>query len=80
MALNLTKIKCSYLIPIKEREGEGSHTIKTIEIRDQVLPQIRKIKIGIYLKSNGIGVRNTTIMPVAVEVQTKGSMKLQLLM
>ena len=30
--------------------------------------------------SNATGARNTIIMPVAVEVNTKGSMKLQLLM
>ena len=80
MALNMRKIKHSYLMPRKAREGEGSHTITSIKIRDQVLPQIRRIKRRIFLRSNATGSGNTVIMLVAVEVHTKGSMKLQLLM
>ena len=80
MALNLRRIKRSYLMPRKAREGEGSRTFTSIQTRDQVLPQIRRNKIRIYLRSNAIGARNTVIMPVAVEIPTKGSMKLQLLM
>ena len=68
MALNLRKIKHSYLMPRKAREGEGSRTITSIKIRDQVLPQIKRNKRKIYLRSNATGVRNTVIMPVAVEV------------
>ena len=81
MVLNMRKIKHSYLIPRKEREGEGNHTFTSIKIRDQVLLQIRRNKrIRIYLIYSAIGARNTIIMPVAVEVQIKGSMELQLLM
>ena len=76
MVLNLRKIKCSYLMPRKEREGEGSCTFISIKTRDQVLPQIRRNKRRIYLRSNATGARNMVIMPVAVEVITKGSMKL----
>ena len=80
MALNLRKTKRSHLMPRKEREGEGNNKITSINIRDQVLPRIRRIKRKIYLKSNATDARNMAIMPVAVEVQSKGSMKLQLLM
>ena len=80
MALSLRKIKRLYLMPRKEREGEGSPLITSTKIRDQVLPQIRRNKRRIYLRSNATGARNTVSMPVAVEVLTKGSMKLQLLM
>ena len=81
MVLNLRRIKCSYLMPRKAREGEGSPSITSIKIRDQVLPQIRKNKRRrTYLGYNAIGARNTVIMPVAAKVQSKGSMKLQLLM
>ena len=80
MVLNLRKIKRSYHIPRKAREGEGSCTFTSIKTRDQVLPQIKRNKRRIYLKSNATGARNTVIMPVAVEVHTKGSVKLQLLM
>ena len=80
MALNLRKIKRSYLMPRKAREGEGSRTFTSIKIRDQVLPQIKKNIRRIYLKPNAIDARNTAIMPITVKVQSKGSMKLQLLM
>ena len=80
MVLNLRKFKRSYLIPRKAREGEGSRTSTSIKIRDQVLPQIKRNKRRIYLRSNATGARNTIIMPIAVEVLRKGSMKLQLLM
>ena len=76
MVLNLRKIKFSYLMPRKEREGEGSHTLTRIKTRDQILPQIRRNKRRIYLISNATGARNTVIMSVAIEVLTKGSMKL----
>ena len=80
MVLNLRKIKRSYHIPRKEREGEGSRAFTSIKIRYQALPQIIRNKRRIYLRSNATGARNTVILPVAVEVLTKGSMKLQLLM
>ena len=80
MALKLRKIKRSYPIPIKAKEGEGSCTFASINIRDQFLPQIKRNIRRIYLRSNATDARNTTIMPVAVEVRLKGSMKLQLLM
>ena len=80
MALNLRKTKRSHLMPRKEREGEGSHTITSMKKRDQVLPKIKRIKRRIYLRSNAIGARNTVIMLVAIEVHTKVSMELQLLM
>ena len=80
MALNPRKIKRSYLMPRKTREGEGSRTITSTKIRDQVLPQIRRNKRRTYLRYNATGARNTVIMPVAVEVQSKGNMKLQPLM
>ena len=81
MAHNLNRIKRSYLTPRKAREGEGSPLIISTKIRDQVLPQIRRNKRRrIYLIYNATGARNIVIMPVAVEVQSKGSMKLQLLM
>ena len=60
--------------------GRGSHTFTSIKIRDQVLPQIRRNKRRIYLSSNATGARNTVIIPVAIEVLIKGSMKVQLLM
>ena len=44
MVLNLRRIKLSYLIPRKAREGEGSPSITSIKIRDQVLPQIKRNK------------------------------------
>ena len=81
MALNLRKIKRSYLMPRKERELEGIPSITKTKIRDQVLPQIKRNKRRrIYLRYNATGARNTVIMLVAIEVPTKGSMKLQLLM
>ena len=81
MALNLRKMKSSYLMPRKAREGEGIPSITSIKIRDQVLPQIRRNKRRrTYLIYSATGVRNTVIMPVVVEVQSKGGMKLQLLM
>ena len=80
MALNLRKIKRSYLMPRKAREGEGIRTITSIKIRDQVLPQIKRNKRRIYLRSNATGARNTVIIPVVVEAHTKGRMKLQPLM
>ena len=81
MAPNLRRIKHSYLMPRKERQEKGIPSITSIKIRDQVLPQIRRNKrIRIYLRYGAIGARNTVIMPVAVKVQSKGSMKLQLLM
>ena len=81
IVLNLRRIKRSYLMPRKAREGEGSPSITSIKIRDQVLPQIRINKrIRIYLRYSATSARNTVIMPVAVEVQSKGSMKLHLLM
>ena len=81
MALNLRKIKRSYLMPRKAREGEGSPSITSIKRIDQDLPQIRRNKrIKTYLGYNATGARNTVIMPVVVEVQSKGSMNLQLLM
>ena len=80
MAPNLRRINRSYLMPRKAREGEGSPSITSTKIRDQVIPQIRRNKIRIYLRSNAIGARNTVIMPIVVKVPTKGSMKLQLLM
>ena len=81
MVLNLRRTKRSYLMPRKEREGEGSPSITSTKIRDQFPPQIRRNKRRrIYLKYNAIGARNTVIMLVAVEVQSKESMKLQLLM
>ena len=80
MALNLRKIKRSYLMPRKAREREGSHKFTSIKIIDQVLLQMRRNKRRIYLKSNATGAKNTVIMLVAIEVLTKGSMKLQLLM
>ena len=67
-----------YLMPRKAREGEGIPSITSAKIRDQVLPQIKRNKRRIYLRSNATGARNTVIMPVAVEVPTKGSVKLQL--
>ena len=79
MELNPRIIKHLYLMPRKSREGEGRRTITRIETIDQVLPQIRRNKRRIYLRSNATGARNTVIMPVVVEVHTKGSMKLQLL-
>ena len=80
MALNLKRIKLSYLMPIKEREGERSPSITSIKIADQVLPQIRRNKRRTYLRYSATGARNTVIMPIVVKVQSKGSMKLQLLM
>ena len=76
MALNLRKIKHSYLMPRKKREGEGSCPFTRSKIRYQVLPHMRRNKIRIYLRSNAAGARNTVIMRVVVEVLTKGSMKL----
>ena len=81
MALNLRRIKHSYLMPRKAREGEGSPSITSIKIRDQVLPQIRRNKRRrSYLRYSATDARNTVNMPIAVEVQSKGSMKLQVLM
>ena len=80
MVLKLRKIKRSSLIPRKAREGEGIHTFTSIKTRDQVLPHIRRNKRRIYLISNSTGAGNTVIMPIAIEVLTKGSMKLQLMM
>ena len=81
MALNLRKLKRSYLMPRKTREGEGSPSITSTKIRDQVLPQIRRNKRRrIYLRYSATRARNTVIMSVAVEVESKGSMKLQLSM
>ena len=71
MVVNLRKIRRSYDIPRKAREGEGSHTFTSIKTRDQVLPQTRRNKRRIYLKSNATGARNTISMPVVVEVLTK---------
>ena len=67
MVLNLRKIKRLYHILRKAREGEGSRTFT-------------RIKIRIYLIYSATSARNTVIIPVVVEVQSKGSMKLQLLM
>ena len=39
MALNLGRIKRSYLMPRKAKEGEGSPSITSSKIRDQVLPR-----------------------------------------
>ena len=81
MVLNLRIIKLSYLMPRKEMEGEGIPSITSIKIRDQFLLQIKRNKRRrTYLRYSATGARNTVIMPVAVEVQSKGSMKLQLLM
>ena len=43
-------------------------------------PPYQKKQRRIYLRSNAIGAKSTIIMPIVVEVLTKGSMKLQLLM
>ena len=81
MAPNLRRINISYLMPRKEREEEGSPSITRTNIRDQVLPHIiRNNRRRTYLRDSAIGARNTVILPVAVEVQSKGSTKLQLLM
>ena len=81
MVLNLKKIKRSYIMPRKAREEEGSPSITSIKIRDQVLPHIKRNKRRrTYLRYSATSARNTGIMPVVVEVQSKGSMKLQLLM
>ena len=81
MALNLRKIKHSYLMPRKEREGEGSPSIISTKIKDKFLPQIKRNKRRrIYLRYSATGARNMVIMLVVVEVFTKGSMKLQMLM
>ena len=53
MALNLRRIKLSYLMPRKAREGEGSPSITSIKIRDQFLPQIRRNKRRTYLRYSG---------------------------
>ena len=81
MALNLRRIKHSYLMPRKERQAKGSPSITSIKIRDQFLLQIKINKRRrTYLRYSATGARNTVIMPIVVEVQSKGSMKLQLLM
>ena len=59
----------------KEREGEGSRTFTGIKIRDQVLPQIKRNKRRIYLRSKATVVINKVSMPIVVEVLTKGSLK-----
>ena len=79
MVLNLRRIKLSYLMPRKVSKGEGSLSITIIKIRDQVLPQIKRYKRRrIYLRYSAMCVRNTVIMLVVVEAQSKGNMKLQL--
>ena len=78
MALNLRKIKRSYLMPRKGR-GRKSYNHKHQDKRSSP-PPIKRNKRKIYLRFNATGARNTVIMPVVVKVQSKGSMKLQLLM
>ena len=80
MALNLRRTKRFYLMPGKAREGGGSFTITSTNIGYQFLPHTSVNKRMFYLRYNATGARHMVTMLAIVEVQTKGSMKLQLLM
>ena len=66
-------------MPRKAREKEGSLTTISTKLGDQVLLQIEGRR-RIYHTYNAISARNMATMQTSVLVQTRGSMKPQLLM